>query len=104
MTANDGTKHPAEAAGEMPHVIGRPSDGLSVVSVNGSHHAVLLVSDLEGSELAQLSKFVSVPLTQRLGRLVPGRGTSPASISVAVQELAWAPVGLELDLLPSTSR
>jgi hypothetical protein len=40
-------------------------DGLSVVSVNGSRHAVMLVSDLGNSELAQLAGILSLPLVQR---------------------------------------
>jgi hypothetical protein len=41
-------------------------NGLSVVSVTGAHHAILLVSDLDGTELAKLSTAVSVPLARRL--------------------------------------
>jgi len=65
MTANDGA---ADTIGEgaIPHLIGRPMNGLSVVSVDGTHHSVLLVSDLESAELAELSKVVSVPLAQHL--------------------------------------
>jgi len=65
MTANDGA---ADTVGEsaIPHLIGRPMNGLSVVSVDGTHHSVLLVSDLESAELAELSKVVSVPLAQHL--------------------------------------
>ena len=91
MTANDGTTGAAQAADAVPHLIGRPIDGLSVVSVNGSNHSILLVSDLGSTELAQLSQAVSVPLAQRLGRLVPDRGTPPAAIiAVPVQALALA--------------
>lgn len=65
MTANDGgTGNVGENA--IPHVIGRPMNGLSVVSVNGTRHAILLVSDLDSAELAQLSRAVSVPLARRL--------------------------------------
>ena len=45
-------------------------EGLSVVSVNGSHHAILLVSDLGSADLVQLSNVVSVPLAGRLERSV----------------------------------
>ena len=41
-------------------------DGLSVVSVDGSHYAVMLVSDLEKDELTRLAGIVSLPLAQRL--------------------------------------
>jgi hypothetical protein len=54
----------------LPHLIGRPKDGLSVISVDGSRHAILLVSDLGSDELTQLSRVVAVPLAERLnGRL-----------------------------------
>jgi len=74
MTANDGaTGNVGEDA--IPHVIGRPMNGLSVVSVNGTRHAILLVSDLDSGELAQLSRTISVPLARRLEvSLVPDRG------------------------------
>jgi hypothetical protein len=60
MTANSG-------ADAVPHVIGRPTNGLTVVSVSGSRHAIVLVSDLGHAELIQLSQMVSLPLVQRLG-------------------------------------
>jgi hypothetical protein len=41
-------------------------DGLSVVSVNGSRHAIMFVGDLGTGELTQLSEAVSVPLVRRL--------------------------------------
>ena len=69
MTANAGATGAAEGADAIPHAIGRPVDGLSLVSVNGSRHAVVLVSDLGNAELTQLSKMVSPPLVQRLGTL-----------------------------------
>jgi hypothetical protein len=51
-------------------------NGLSVVSVNGTHHAILLVGDLSTAELAQLSRSVSMPLARRLEVwLAPGRGS-----------------------------
>jgi len=47
-----------------------------VVSVNGTHHAILLVSDLGSTELAQFSRAVSVPLARRLEvSLMPDRGS-----------------------------
>jgi hypothetical protein len=39
---------------------------MSVVSIHGGHHAILLVSDMEGRELRQLSKALAVPLVDRL--------------------------------------
>jgi hypothetical protein len=62
-------------------------DGLSVVSVNGSRHAIVLVSDLRSGELTQLSQIVSLPLVQRLGRVVPNRSTRPALFTVQRDEL-----------------
>jgi len=60
----------------VPRVIGPTTSRLSVVSVTGSGHAVLLVSDLGRPELTQLSRIVSLPLVQRLqGTLfAPDRG------------------------------
>jgi hypothetical protein len=75
MTTNDGGTGDA-GPDAIPHLIGRPMDGLSVVSVNGTHHAILLVSDLGSTELAQLSGAVSVPLARRLEvNLMPDRGS-----------------------------
>jgi hypothetical protein len=65
VTASEGSAT-AEIGDAVPHLIGRPFNGLSVVSVNGSSHAILLVSDLGRAELTQLSGAVSVPLAQRL--------------------------------------
>ena len=82
VTANEEAAGAFDAVKAMPHVIGRPTTGLSVVSVNGSRHAVLLVSDLGNAELTQLSKTVSLPLAQRLAqRVIPGRDTM-ASLNV----------------------
>src|SRR5262249_38607784 len=67
-------------------------NGLSVVSVNGTRYAILLVSDLDSAELAQLSRTVSAPLARRLEvSLVPDGGTPAALISDRpVQQLAMA--------------
>jgi hypothetical protein len=62
-----------------PQLHGRPVSGLSVASIRGAHHAILLVSDLDGPELRQLSTTVSVPL---VGQLVSGL-IPPASNAVA---------------------
>jgi hypothetical protein len=64
MTADDRTAGSAEDA--IPHVIGRPIGGLSVVAVSGTRHAILLVSDLDHADLEQLSRTISVPLARRL--------------------------------------
>jgi hypothetical protein len=66
LTANDGAADAAGGVDDIPHVIGRALDGLSVVSVNGRGHAVMLVSDLDNADLVQLSRLVSVPLVQQL--------------------------------------
>jgi len=63
MTAND--RAPAERDA-IPHVIGRSMNGLSVVSVNGSRHVILLVSDLDTGRLTELSRGVSVPLMRHV--------------------------------------
>jgi anti-sigma factor RsiW len=65
MTANDTGAGTVERDA-IPHVIGRAMDGLSVVSVNGSRHAIMFVGDLGTDELTQLSEAVSVPLVRRL--------------------------------------
>ena len=82
MTTNDGgTGDVGQDA--IPHLIGRPMNGLSVVSVNGTHHAILLVSDLESTELTQLSRAVSVPLARRLEvSLMPDRGSFAVRLAV----------------------
>ena len=75
MTVNDGATGNV-GQDTIPHVIGRPMNGLSVVSVNGTRHAILLVSDLDSAELTQLSRTVSVPLVRRLEvSLAPKRGS-----------------------------
>jgi len=76
VTADAGSTRAADTAVALPHVIGRPANGLSVVSVNGSRHAVVLVSDLGSAELTELAQAVSLPLAERLAeRVVPGRDT-----------------------------
>jgi hypothetical protein len=67
VTGDDGTTDDRASTPAIPHVIGRPVEGLSVVSVNGSRHAIMLVSDLHKSELTQLAGIVSLPLVRRLG-------------------------------------
>ena len=47
-------------------------NGLSVASIHGAGHTILLVSDLEGRELSQLSTTLAVPLVgQLLSDLIP---------------------------------
>jgi hypothetical protein len=75
MTANE-RETGDDGPDAIPHVIGRPLNGLSVVSVSGTRHAILLVSDLESSELSQLSRAIAVPLARRLDvSLGPGHGS-----------------------------
>jgi hypothetical protein len=78
VAANERSTGLAASDEAIPHLIGRPMDGLSMVSVNGSRHAIMLVSDLDNSELTQLAGIVSLPLVQRLGDVSPN-GTGPAS-------------------------
>ena len=79
MTASDrGLGNAGQDA--IPQVIGRPMSGLSVVSVNGTRHAILLVSDLDSAELTQLSRTVSMPLARRLEVSLGPDRTSLASL------------------------
>ena len=55
----------------VPHLHGGPVNGLSVASVRGAQHAILLVSDLEQRELTELSTAVSVPLVEQLASRLP---------------------------------
>jgi hypothetical protein len=66
MTGSHQDTETAAAAENIPQMIGRPTNGLSVVAVNGAGHAIVLVSDLGGAELTQLSKAVAIPLARRL--------------------------------------
>ena len=91
VTANDATAGSAEA---IPHVIGRPMEGLSVVAVNGSRHAVMLVSDLEENALTHLAGVVSVPLVRRLVDVKSDRmGTTAWLFVPPAQELTSSPSG-----------
>jgi hypothetical protein len=91
VTANEESAGAADVADAVPRVIGRPTTGLSVVSVNGSRHAVLLVSDLESAELTTLSRAVSLPLARRLATRFTGAHDTIASLYVvpAFQRPAW---------------
>jgi hypothetical protein len=86
MTASETPTDTLSSAEAIPHVIGGPLDGLSVVSVSRSRHAIVLVSDLSSVELMELSRIVSLPLLQRLGGLIPGRGTTPGPIALLVAQ------------------
>jgi len=74
LTAHDDQATGGVADDSTPHVHGQPVNGLSVVSVRGARHAILLVGDLEARELTQLSRTVSVPLARQLegSLIVPG--------------------------------
>jgi hypothetical protein len=91
VTADDqrrggGGVMPADLA---PRLHGGPVSGLSVASVRGAHHAILLVSDLEGRELMQLSASVSVPLVEQLVSLIPLAPNAEATLypNVAIERL-----------------
>lgn len=101
VTANDSMTADAESAAATPHIIGQPVDGLSVVSVNGSRHAVMLVSDLEKNELRQLAGIVSLPLVEHLADAGSDRTKTTAWLFVPpVQVSAAYSVGRLSDSLP----
>ena len=81
MTADDGAAGSPDTADAIPHLIGRPMNGLSVVAVKGPRHAILLVSDLESSDLAELSRAVSMPLARRLETSALTLSAWPAAVS-----------------------
>ena len=88
VTSDSAATPAAQSAAAIPHVIGRPLDGLSVVSVNASRHAVVLVSDLEKNELTQLAGIVSLPLAERLDSVASDRAKPTAWLfAQPVQEL-----------------
>ena len=89
VTAHDRTTAVPESAEAIPRVIGRPMEGLSVVSVNGTRHAVMLVSDLEKNELTQLAGVVSLPLAQRLADATSERTKTTAWLFLPPVQ-AWA--------------
>jgi anti-sigma factor RsiW len=74
LTAHDDQATGGVADDSTPYVHGQPVNGLSVVSVRGARHAILLVGDLEERELTQLSRTVAVPLARQLegSLIVPG--------------------------------
>jgi hypothetical protein len=68
-----------------PHVLGPPIRHLSVVSVTGSRHAVLLVGDLPEHELTQLADVTSVPLSSELASAVAV--VAPQGITTPFREI-----------------
>jgi hypothetical protein len=88
VTANDSSTVAVESAAAIPHVIGRPMDGLSVVAVDGARHAIMLVSDLDKTALTHLARIVSLPLVQRLADVRPDRTRQTTWLGQPVQELS----------------
>jgi Putative zinc-finger len=91
VTADDeqpgGAVMPSDLA---PQLHGGPVDGLSVASIHVARHAILLVSDLEGRELTQLSTTVSVSLVDqlRIGLMPPASDVVATSYrNMAVERL-----------------
>jgi hypothetical protein len=67
LTQEDGDLSDGPVAGDAAaHVHGRTDTGFTVVSVRGSAHRILLVSDLGTQDLVRLSEAVSKPLAQKL--------------------------------------
>jgi hypothetical protein len=90
VTANELAPASPESTAAIPHVIGHPTDRLTVVSVNASRRAVILVGDLDSNALTQLAGIVSRPLVQRLGDATSS-GVNPTAwlLALPVQTLAW---------------
>lgn len=86
VTSDDrGTAGAVPSPDLRPHVHGAPVDGLSVASIRGARHAILLVGDLDGHELSQLSTAVSVPLVDQLvSDLIPADPHAIAALSSRV--------------------
>jgi hypothetical protein len=89
LTANDRPIDAAVPAVAIPRVIGRPTDGLSVVSVDGVRHAVMLVGDLEKHELTQLAGIVSLPLVERLTGVLAHRTTTARLLVERIGPIEW---------------
>jgi hypothetical protein len=102
VTADDerrggGGVMPADVA---PRLHGGPVNGLSVSSVRGAHHAILLVSDLEGRELTQLSASVSVPLVEQLASgPIPPLPIAEAALNLNIAFERPVREGLEVALI-----
>jgi hypothetical protein len=97
MTTDDGVTRSADTADTIPHLIGQPMNGLSVVAVNGPRHAILLVSDLDSGDLAELSRAVSMPLVRRLEASAPHAAVLTAlARSLGVRSPLGMRVGLDL--------
>jgi hypothetical protein len=103
LTANDRPIDAAASPVAMPRVIGRPLDGLSVVSVDGVRHAVMLVGDLEGHELTQLAGIVSLPLIERLTGVVAHRTTTARLRVERIGQIGWALDPRHTDLTSSAA-
>lgn len=87
----------ADGADIASQRIGLAANDLSVVSVSGSRHAVLLVSDLPSDQLQQLSTIVAQPLARRLqGRTI----STNHDLVMALQTLL--PAGLCLPRTPAS--
>lgn len=84
LTAHDDQARGGVADDSTPYVHGQPVNGLSVVSVRGARHAILLVGDLEERELTQLSRTVAVPLARQLegSLIVPGPPPARAALNL----------------------
>jgi hypothetical protein len=96
VTADERTAGVVLPSDVIPQLHGAPVNGLSVASIRGARHAILLVSDLEGGELRQLSTAVSVPLVEQLANLpTPSRfiNTLSSESSRIVSIDARAPCG-----------
>ncbi|HET7698093.1 MAG TPA: hypothetical protein VFK57_20430 [Vicinamibacterales bacterium] len=80
MTARSSRAGAGVREDAIPHLVGGPASGLSVVSVDASGRSILLVGDLEGAELTNLSRIVVTPLAQRLmGAVLPSAVTRIAA-------------------------
>lgn len=67
LAQRDGDLSNGSVTGEASaHGDGRSNTGFSVVSIRGSAHTILLVSDLGTRDLVRLSEAVSTPLAQKL--------------------------------------
>ncbi len=69
----------------FPRRIGQSDSGLTVVSVNGGGHAILLVSDLASAELTQLSTVIAMPLARQLrGSVLPANPDTVVAVESAL--------------------
>ena len=95
VTANEMAPGSPASTAAIPHVIGHPAEGLTVVSVNASRRSVILVGDLSGDDLTQLAGIVSLPLARRLGDVtIDLAKPTPSLLAQPVQVLAWDSTGV----------